>query len=137
MADAEDKLHTGSCYCGAVSYRAVGVAEIWYCHCTQCRALTGHYMAAAGVERAALDVTGEVKWVAVSARASHGFCGTCCAPLFWSRAGSPSISIVASSIDDPSGLECKGHIFVSEKGSYYDINDGLPQYERYPAEGTR
>jgi len=28
--------------------------------------------------------------------------------------------------------EVKGHIFVSEKGAYYEIMDGLPQFETIP-----
>ena len=27
------------------------------------------------------------------------------------------------------------HIFVAEKGDYYDIDDGLPQHAAYPAKG--
>jgi hypothetical protein len=42
VADA----HTGRCLCEAVTYRAEGLADIWYCHCTQCRALSGRYLAA-------------------------------------------------------------------------------------------
>ena len=32
--------------------------------------------------------------------------------------------------DDPTGTSLCMHIFVSEKGDYYDIADGLPQNQR-------
>jgi len=137
VADAEDNLHKGRCFCGAVHYEARGVIDIWYCHCTQCRSLTGHYMAAACAERQSFNVDGDIRWVAVSDKSKHGFCAQCCSPLFWSKAGSDLISIVAGSLHDTTGIEVKGHIFVSEKGGYYDITDGLPQYERYPEDEIR
>ena len=30
-------------------------------------------------------------------------------------------------IDEPTGLALERHIFVAEKGDYYDLRDGLPQ----------
>jgi hypothetical protein len=31
--------------------------------------------------------------------------------------------------DGPTGVSLERHIFVSEKGDYYEIGDGLPQNE--------
>ena len=53
---------SGKCLCGAVAYRATGLANIWYCHCAQCRALTGHYLAACRTARDRLEIVGEVVW---------------------------------------------------------------------------
>ena len=57
--------------------------------------------------------------------------------MFWDSHGFETISVLAGSLDDPQGLTVKGHIFTAEKGGYYEINDGLPQYDTYPPEGTR
>jgi hypothetical protein len=126
--------HTGQCQCGAVTYRAEGLRDIWFCHCRQCRSLTGHYMAACRTERERIDVTGEVRWTAVSERASHGFCAQCCAPLFWSNSELPTQSVLAGSLNSTAGLSAVGHIYVAEKGDYYGIDDGLPQFAGRPAE---
>ena len=48
-----------------------------------------------------------------------------------------TISIFAGSIDNTQGLAVKVHVYTSEKAGYYDITDGLPQYDTYPLEGTR
>ena len=131
-AAVADAVHTGSCLCGAVSYRAVGLSDIWYCHCKQCQKLTGRYIAAAGVKRENLEITGDVNWLPIS-----GHCKSCGSYMFWDAHSFDTVSILAGSIDDTQGLAVKGHIFVSEKGDYYEITDDLPQYETYPPQGTR
>ena len=37
---------------------------------------------------------------------------------------------MAGAFDQPSGLQGEVHIFVGDKGDYYAIDDGLPQFER-------
>jgi hypothetical protein len=40
-------VHSGSCLCKAVSYEVTGpLRNAIGCHCTQCRKMTGHYLAA-------------------------------------------------------------------------------------------
>lgn len=129
-----ETVHTGGCHCGAVTYRAKGLRDLWYCHCKQCRKLTGHQMAACWTQRANLEITGDVVWTPVSENASHGFCGACHSPLFWSNKTRNSISVLGGSLDHSEGIAECGHIFVSEKGDYYRITDGLPQYARWPDE---
>ncbi|MEP3891456.1 MAG: GFA family protein [Hellea sp.] len=137
VAAVGNKAYTGSCLCGAVSYRAVGLSDIWYCHCKQCQKLTGRYIAAAGVKREDFDVTGEVNWLPISEKSNSGHCKSCGSYMFWDAHSFDTVSILAGSIDDTQGLAVKGHIYVSEKGDYYEITDGLPQYDTYPPDGTR
>lgn len=54
----------------------------------------------------------------------------CGSSLFWQRDGSEIIDVAAGAIDSPTGLRLLGHIFVADKGDYYDIADGLPQDPR-------
>ena len=61
----------------------------------------------------------------------RGFCKRCGASLFWDkRDGQGRISVAAGSLDDSSELKTVGHIFLSEAGHYYAIEDGLPQFPR-------
>ena len=39
------------------------------------------------------------------------------------------MGIIAGTLDEPTGLKTLGHIFVGEKPDFYNINDGLPQFE--------
>ena len=34
--------------------------------------------------------------------------------------------------DVPTETHAELHVFVAEKGDYYEIGDGLPQYQRIP-----
>jgi hypothetical protein len=124
--------HHGKCLCGAVTYRAEGLADIWYCHCRQCRSLTGHYMAACRTERARLTVSGEVVWALHSGASEHGRCAHCGSLLFWSNPRSAKVSVLPGSLDNTDGIAVCGHIYVSEKGDYYEIGDGLPQFSVMP-----
>lgn len=137
MADAAPKSYTGSCQCGAVRYEADGLSDIWYCHCTQCQKLTGHYIAAAGVPHENLTVSGPLNWSPITEKSESGHCANCGAYLFWRAHDRPTVSVLVGSLDDTIGLEAKGHIFVADKAEYYEINDGLPQYDIYPEDDLR
>ncbi len=120
---------TGSCLCGAVSYRVTGALRpVIACHCTQCRKTSGHHVAATSAPRDAMEITGAVTWYASSDSARRGFCPTCGSNLFWDGAGS-HLSIFAGTLDAPTGLRLTAHIFCADKGDYYEIADGLPQAE--------
>lgn len=120
MSDKPD-IRTGSCACGAISYSAEEVQPIWYCHCRQCRNITGHFMAAAQVDLDKITIVGEPKWYYVTERSRHGFCPECGSQLFWRNEQNNYMSLTGGGMDDTSGLGNKGHIFVNEKGDYYDI----------------
>ena len=125
--------HSGSCLCGAVRFRARGpLRGVVYCHCSQCRKQTGHFVAATNSAEKDLTIEegGSLSWFAASKDARRGFCRACGSVLFWKRDGADSISIMAGAFDKPSGLKGESHIFVADKGDYYAICDGLPQFER-------
>jgi hypothetical protein len=121
---------TGRCNRGAVRFRASGpFRPAKACHCRSCRRQSGHFLAATEVARGAFSLSGEasLKWYAATPKAKRGFCQDCGVHLFWERAGSDRISILMGCLDDPTGLTLADHIYVGEKGDYYEINDGLPQ----------
>lgn len=122
---------TGQCHCGAVTFEVTGpVREVIYCHCGQCRKQSGHIVAATACRDDQLSVSGEenLTWYAASEKARRGFCKTCGSHLFWKANGSDATSIMAGSFQKPSGLHSGHHIHVADKGDYYEIADGLPQF---------
>lgn len=124
---------TGSCLCGAVSFTVTGdLPGPDACHCTQCRKHSGHYFASTDVARAALAIRGEehVHWYQSSAKVRRGFCARCGSSLFWDPIFKDRIGIAMGAFDSPTATQLAIHIFVAEKGDYYDITDGLPQHQR-------
>jgi len=60
---------TGGCLCGAVRYEVRGALRpIVMCHCSQCRRMTGHVMAATGARHADFRLLSEDRlgWYASS-----------------------------------------------------------------------
>lgn len=127
---AKQTEFTGHCLCGEISFHGSYDAShgLKACHCGQCRRWSGHYWAA--ILPRSLEIRGEPRWYRASDFARRGFCGTCGSSLFWQRDGSDIIDVAAGAIDSPTGLHLLGHIFVADKGDYYDIADGLPQDPR-------
>ncbi len=119
----------GSCNCGASSFAITGtVRSVSNCHCGQCRKQSGNVWASAVVEQADIDIQGDVKWYASSENAKRGFCANCGCNLFWKHNDETSMSFSLGAIDGPTGLSIEKHIFVADKGDYYDIADGIPQH---------
>jgi len=99
------------------------------CHCRQCRKQSGHFFASSDVPRASLTINGaeRLTWFQSSERVRRGFCSVCGSTLFWDPIRKDVIGIAMGALDTPSMTHLKMHIFVAEKGDYYDIADGLPQ----------
>lgn len=120
----------GSCLCGAVTYHAAGqIGAAAACHCSQCRKQSGHVWASAWVDDDRLDITGEVRWYEASHGVRRGFCPVCGSFLFWKDQQDPFTCFSMGSIDGPTDLRLSKHIFVADKGDYYDIADDAPQRE--------
>lgn len=124
------EAHTGSCLCGAVTFEVAGaLSPPDACHCTQCRKVSGHYWASTDVARNALTIRGadQVKWFRSSERVRRGFCSNCGSSLFWDPIGKDRVGVAMGAFDKPTDTRLAIHIFVADKGDYYDIADGLPQ----------
>ncbi len=120
----------GSCLCGRVSFFVTADLDVNdACHCVQCRKHSGHYFASADVPRASLAITGQehVSWYRSSEKARRGFCSTCGSSLFFDPLKGDMTGIAMGALDSPTSTRLRIHIFVAEKGDYYEITDGLPQ----------
>ncbi|MCD9029972.1 GFA family protein [Luteimonas sp. BDR2-5] len=127
-------MHCGSCLCGDVRFEvAAELAAPDACHCVACRKSSGHVFASTDVPVEALtihDPQAALCWYASSERVRRGFCGRCGASLFWAPVGGAKIAVAMGAFDTPTGTHLHMHIFVSEQGDYYVIDDGLPQHAR-------
>lgn len=132
-ADEPENL-TGGCLCGGVRYEISGPRRnVINCHCENCRRTHGHIAAYTSVRQSDLKLVEQqtLRWYHdQSPNTYRGFCNHCGASLFWdARDGRDKIAIAAGSLDDGSELKTIGHVYVAEAGQYYEIHDGLPQFE--------
>ncbi len=128
-------MHKGSCLCGAVKFEVSGeLGSTDACHCVQCRKWTGHFLASTEVPRSALTIHGveNLSWHHSSEKVRRGFCTECGSSLFFDPIDQNKhswIGISMGAFDTPTETKLALHIFVAEKGDYYEIADGLPQNE--------
>jgi hypothetical protein len=128
-------MHKGSCLCGAVTFEVDGaLAGPDACHCTACRKQSGHFFVSTDVPRSALRISGEekVSWYRSSSEARRGFCSICGSSLFWDPLSRDWTGVAMGAFDGPSDARIHLHVHVAEKGDYYDIADGVQQFDRVP-----
>ena len=126
---------TGSCLCGAVRYAVAGpLRPVSYCHCSQCRRTSGHYVAATACNTEHLQMQNDegLHWYRSSPDAERGFCSQCGSSLFWRSGRGQEISIMAGTLDTPTGLEAEEHIFAADASDYSRLDDELPHFDAYP-----
>jgi hypothetical protein len=124
----------GRCDCGEVCFEIEEVRKsVTICHCRQCRRTSGHVWASTKAPYDTLHFLKDegLTWYASSGFAKRGFCKFCGSSLFYRMNDEDGIGIAAGCLDGPTGTQVGKHIFVKDKGDYYEIDDGAPQIERF------
>ncbi len=124
----------GGCECGKVRFETPEVRKsVTVCHCGQCRRTSGHQWAATNAPFDTVTFTEDdgLTWYASSDWAKRGFCKFCGSSLFYRMNDEEGIGIAAGCLDDTSGMKVEKHIFVADKGDYYDIGDDALKIDTY------
>jgi hypothetical protein len=119
-----------SCLCGDVRFTLPRPAgAVTACHCTQCRKLSGHFSASfdADESQVTFQAQDSLAEYVTPGGGRRGFCTRCGSSLYFRAAGG-AFSVEAGAADGPTGSTLTAHIFVSDKGDYYALDDGLPQH---------
>jgi hypothetical protein len=123
--------YAGGCLCGAVRYEITGpVSNPCYCHCTTCRRATGAPLVPWGTfaREAVRIVRGRLSEFRSSAQVSRGFCAHCGTSLTYrheARAG--EIDVTLATLDDPTLVPPRMHVWVKDRLPWVAIGDDLPQ----------
>lgn len=136
--DDRPKL-SGRCSCSTVRFEIAGEPKwVAHCHCRDCRRATGApYVTYVGLLRS------QVVWSGASAQrydSSPGVirshCGTCGTPLAYEGARWPDeVHILAGTLDDPTAVTPRAHVYVGQKLPWVHISDGLPRFRTVASEG--
>ncbi|WP_404931986.1 GFA family protein [Microbulbifer hainanensis] len=132
----------GKCLCEGVKYRiSGGLGPVYNCHCSKCRRWHG----APFRTRASIDVsqfellTGRelLSSFKSSDNVTKYFCRVCGSPLHSTYEDKPNVLGVALGALEGVDSKPEANIFTASKASWYEINDGLPQYESWPGSEER
>jgi hypothetical protein len=126
----------GSCLCGAVSYEISGsFSAAGHCHCSMCRKSHGAAFATwAMIEPNQFRWTSGVELIEryeSSPGRARCFCRKCGSPLVAMHTGTVT-EVVLGTVDGDPGVRPREHIFVGSKAPWYEIDDALPQFEKWP-----
>jgi hypothetical protein len=134
-AEKSNRMLTGKCRCGAVRYEVLDAfLYAANCHCSECRAATGSaFKAFAGIEREKLTITQGVDDLAVFGEEALNDtrCRACGSFLFSVVRGGAFVHVALGSLVDAPTIRPTAHIFVGSKAPWFEITDGLPQFDEY------
>lgn len=128
----------GSCLCGGVRYEIAGaIGPALNCHCSMCRKVTG------AAFRSRVGVAAEnFRWLSgedllsrypSSPGTIRTFCRVCGATLVSLFSDNPkTLGLAMGTLDDDPGVRRAFHVFVGSKALWFEITDGLPQYDALP-----
>ena len=124
-AQLDQQAHlSGSCLCGGVQYRIEGVVrDVVNCFCTQCQKTSGHHVAATRVDENNLRIEKDetLTWYVSTPGYQRGFCNQCGGNLFWRSLDEDHISVMAGTLDTPTGLKTVENIYVEDASDYFEI----------------
>ena len=130
----------GSCLCGQVAWEFTGLPErVQNCHCTRCRrARSAAFGTNAFYKKEQLEWKRGQEQVVNYAlpdakRFGQAFCGHCGGKVPRVVESTGYVVAPCGSLDDAPGLSPIGNCFAGSKADWYEITDGLPQWEAYPA----
>lgn len=130
---------SGSCQCGNVTYRlSEPPLMVMACHCKECQKLsTSAFSITALVRAEAVQFSGELKeWqrLAESGNKNYAkFCPNCGNRIYHFNPDQPeTIKLKPCNLDDTSIINPTVHVWVSQKQAWYQIPEGVQQFDKQP-----
>jgi hypothetical protein len=126
-SETERAVVTGGCLCGSVRYQVRGpLRDVVICHCQFCQRMSTYVGAYAACDVPDLELLSArtLRWYRSSPAARRGFCSKCGSTLFYEPTPATHISISAGSLNPPTGLKVKEHVFIAQRGDYDTPRDG-------------
>jgi hypothetical protein len=127
----------GKCLCGAIEFELNGdVPNLYQCHCSLCRKVTGS--AANAAFRIAADqfawISGsdQIREFATESGFKSHFCANCGSPVPNLTNSDSAYWIPVGLLEESSELELVAHLYVESKASWDVIADAGEQFDEMP-----
>jgi hypothetical protein len=124
----------GSCLCGGAAFEIDGpVTPIQTCHCSRCRKTSG-----SAFSTALATSPNDFQWIRgkdlitafeLPSGFRRPFCRVCSSPMPSPEADGAVRALPAGCLDDDPKTAIFRHTFVGSKATWYEVTDGLPQFE--------
>jgi hypothetical protein len=125
---------TGQCLCGAARYAVAD--EFLYamnCHCSRCRRTTGAaFKPLAGIEREKLRLIAGDPLIFGDGIDHDVHCHVCGSLLYSIVREGRFVHVSMGTLVDDPAIRPDKHIYVGSKAPWFEITDGLPQYDGPP-----
>jgi hypothetical protein len=127
----------GQCSCGQVELLIENNFEYaFYCHCSRCRARTGSAFAAiGGIGTEKVQVIAGSDHLLIEGECADGYgarCNRCYGFLFAAVRERKYLHVALGVLSGSPNRVPDHHIYVGYKAPWFEIADGLPQYEELP-----
>ncbi|EKF74786.1 glutathione-dependent formaldehyde-activating protein [Alcanivorax hongdengensis A-11-3] len=129
----------GACQCGQVRYRLLAAPRmVVACHCRECQKLsTSAFSITAVVAADDLIFEGTLRHWERTADSGNinaaAFCPDCGNRIYHYDPAQPDIiKLKPSNLDDTRLIQPQAHVWVSEKQAWFEIPEGVPQFDRQP-----
>lgn len=130
---------SGSCLCGAVTYRSSEQPVVTaFCHCRNCQKGGGAaYSANVAVPTTSVAIDGPIKRYSTQggsgSRLTRSFCSTCGSPIAIEVEALAGLMLLqAGTLDDASAVEPNVHIWCASAQPWDSIPEGCTRYDKSP-----
>lgn len=129
----------GRCLCGALQFDVTGEpADACFCHCASCRAAAGApfvVWCTFPIDTMRIN-SGQLTTYKSSQKVERGFCAQCGTTVTYFHEDRPGeIDVATTTLQASDSIVPTRHIWVSDKTAWLEINDGLPQFDRWGQDG--
>lgn len=129
----------GRCQCGQVSYEILEEPDfVIACHCRECQTLsTSVFSLTAFLPESRIRFHGEMKYWERKADSGNisaaKFCPECGNRIYHFNPEAPQVvKLKIGHLSDDSWIAPDAHIWVKEKQAWFQIPEGIPQFEAQP-----
>lgn len=107
-----------------------------YCHCSECRRFSGSIFSAfGGIPKTNFKILAGEELISHFQKSENtvlASCQKCGSSLYADKLKTGMLHIRLGALNEAPGLKPQAHVFTGSKVSWYEINDGLPQFEAAP-----
>jgi hypothetical protein len=124
--------YAGGCLCGAIRYGSLArPVDAGYCHCRMCQRLSGSTVLPwASFATGAFSYTrGSPRIYRSSAHGQREFCADCGSQIaFRTVDDDATVEVNIGTMDDPTSVTPRYHIWCNSRVSWFDTADALPRH---------